>query len=81
MAVAVGVNVTVAVGVNVAVAVGVKVAVAVGVNVAVAVGVNVAVGVKNIFNTQYFTRSFDDNNKGKYVGEPRTVYVQTSVAF
>ena len=42
---------------------------------------NVAVGVKNIFNTQYFTCSFDDNNKGKYVGEPRTVYVQTSVAF
>ncbi len=39
-----------------------------------------AVGVKNIFNTQYFTRSFDDN-KGKYVGEPRTVYLQTSVAF
>ncbi|MBD9443916.1 TonB-dependent Fe(3+) dicitrate receptor FecA [Pseudomonas sp. PDM04] len=42
---------------------------------------NVAVGVKNIFNHPYFTRSFDDNNKGKYVGEPRTVYVQTSVAF
>jgi Fe(3+) dicitrate transport protein len=42
---------------------------------------NVAVGVKNIANQQYFTRSFDDNNKGKYVGEPRTVYVQTSVAF
>ncbi|QXI27627.1 TonB-dependent Fe(3+) dicitrate receptor FecA [Pseudomonas vanderleydeniana] len=42
---------------------------------------NVAVGVKNIFNHQYFTRSFDDNNKGKYVGEPRTVYLQTSVAF
>ncbi|WP_434699526.1 TonB-dependent Fe(3+) dicitrate receptor FecA [Pseudomonas sp. D1-1] len=42
---------------------------------------NVAVGVKNIFNTQYFTRSFDDNNRGKYVGEPRTLYVQTSVAF
>ena len=40
-----------------------------------------AVGVKNIFNHQYFTRSFDDNNKGKYVGEPRTLYVQTSVAF
>jgi outer membrane receptor for Fe3+-dicitrate len=34
-----------------------------------------------LFNHQYFTRSFDDNNKGKYVGEPRTVYVQTSVAF
>lgn len=42
---------------------------------------NVAVGVKNIFNHQYFTRSFDDNNKGKYVGEPRTIYLQTSVAF
>ena len=42
---------------------------------------NVAVGVKNILNHEYFTRSFDDNNKGKYVGEPRTVYVQTSVAF
>ncbi|MBD8826253.1 TonB-dependent Fe(3+) dicitrate receptor FecA [Pseudomonas sp. CFBP 13602] len=42
---------------------------------------NVAVGLKNIFNHQYYTRSFDDNNKGKYVGEPRTVYVQTSVAF
>ncbi|WNW13517.1 TonB-dependent Fe(3+) dicitrate receptor FecA [Pseudomonas sp. DTU_2021_1001937_2_SI_NGA_ILE_001] len=42
---------------------------------------NVAVGVKNIFNREYFTRSFDDNNKGKYVGEPRTLYVQTSVTF
>ncbi|WP_277962922.1 TonB-dependent Fe(3+) dicitrate receptor FecA [Pseudomonas sp. RIT-To-2] len=42
---------------------------------------NVAVGVKNIFNHEYFTRSYDDNNKGKYVGEPRTVYLQTSVAF
>jgi Fe(3+) dicitrate transport protein len=44
-------------------------------------GLNLALGVKNIANQQYFTRSFDDNNKGKYVGEPRTVYVQTSVAF
>ncbi|MFJ3523793.1 TonB-dependent Fe(3+) dicitrate receptor FecA [Pseudomonas sp. NPDC090203] len=42
---------------------------------------SVAVGVKNIFNHEYFTRSFDDNNKGKYVGEPRTLYVQTSLAF
>ena len=41
----------------------------------------VAVGVKNIFNTEYYTRSFDDNNKGKYLGQPRTVYLQTSVAF
>ncbi|TWR90130.1 TonB-dependent Fe(3+) dicitrate receptor FecA [Pseudomonas saxonica] len=42
---------------------------------------NVAFGVKNILNHEYYTRSFDDNNKGKYVGEPRTLYVQTSVAF
>ena len=42
---------------------------------------NVAIGVKNILNHEYYTRSFDDNNKGKYVGEPRTLYVQTSVAF
>ncbi|PRA63785.1 TonB-dependent siderophore receptor [Pseudomonas sp. MYb187] len=42
---------------------------------------NVAVGVKNIFNHPYYTRSYDDNNKGKYVGEPRTIYLQTSLAF
>ena len=41
----------------------------------------VAVGVKNLFNREYYTRSYDDNNKGKYVGEPRTLYVQTSVEF
>ncbi|MHC6224084.1 TonB-dependent Fe(3+) dicitrate receptor FecA [Pseudomonas sp. X10] len=41
----------------------------------------VAVGVKNLFNREYYTRSFDDNNKGKYVGEPRTLYLQTSVEF
>ncbi|WP_286913110.1 MULTISPECIES: TonB-dependent Fe(3+) dicitrate receptor FecA [unclassified Pseudomonas] len=41
----------------------------------------VAVGVKNLFNREYYTRSFDDNNKGKYVDEPRTLYVQTSVEF
>ncbi|WP_188036642.1 TonB-dependent Fe(3+) dicitrate receptor FecA [Pseudomonas sp. EZ-C24] len=40
-----------------------------------------AVGVKNLFNREYYTRSFDDNNRGKYVGEPRTLYVQTSVEF
>ncbi len=42
---------------------------------------NVAVGVKNLLNHEYFTRSYDDNNNGKYVGEPRTLYVQTTVAF
>lgn len=41
----------------------------------------VAVGVKNLFNRAYYTRSYDNNNKGKYVGEPRTLYVQTSVEF
>lgn len=40
-----------------------------------------AIGVKNLFNREYYTRSFDDNNRGKYVGEPRTLYVQTSVEF
>ncbi|MNF54071.1 Fe(3+) dicitrate transport protein FecA precursor [compost metagenome] len=40
----------------------------------------VAVGVKNIFDRQYYTRS-TDNNLGKYLGQPRTLYLQTSVAF
>lgn len=39
-----------------------------------------AVGVKNLFDRQTFTRSVD-NNGGKYVGQPRTVYLQASVAF
>ncbi|PJG64550.1 TonB-dependent siderophore receptor [Yersinia kristensenii] len=37
-------------------------------------------GVKNLFDQRYFTRS-NDNNSGKYVGEPRTFFVQGSVAF
>lgn len=37
-------------------------------------------GVKNLFDQRYFTRS-NDNNFGKYVGEPRTFFVQGSVAF
>ena len=41
----------------------------------------VAAGVKNLFGREYYTRSFDDNNSGKYLGQPRTVYVQTSLAF
>lgn len=40
----------------------------------------VAVGVKNLFDRRYFNRSVD-NNGGKYVGQPRTVYLQASVAF
>ncbi len=39
-----------------------------------------ALGVKNAFDKQYYNRSVD-NNGGKYVGQPRTVYVQASVAF
>lgn len=39
-----------------------------------------AVGVKNLFDRRYFTRS-TDNNGGKYVGQPRTLYLQASVAF
>ncbi|SST09485.1 Iron(III) dicitrate transport protein FecA [Acinetobacter baumannii] len=38
-------------------------------------------GVKNLFDRRYYTRSFDDNNKGLYVGQPRTLYVQASVGF
>ncbi|MBS0452883.1 MAG: TonB-dependent siderophore receptor [Proteobacteria bacterium] len=40
----------------------------------------VAVGLKNAFDRRYFTRSVD-NNGGKYVGQPRTAYVQASIAF
>ncbi|MCY1228463.1 Fe(3+) dicitrate transport protein FecA [compost metagenome] len=40
----------------------------------------VAVGVKNVFDKRYFTRS-TDNNAGKYVGMPRTFYIQASLAY
>ncbi|EJN03598.1 TonB-dependent siderophore receptor [Phyllobacterium sp. YR531] len=39
-----------------------------------------AFGVKNLFDKQYFTRS-TDNNGGKFVGQPRTFYLQASLAF
>jgi len=38
-----------------------------------------ALGVKNLFDRRYFTRS-TDNNGGKFVGQPRTVYLQASIA-
>lgn len=41
---------------------------------------NIALGVKNLFDKRYFTRS-TDNNAGKYVGMPRTVYLQASLAY
>ena len=39
------------------------------------------VGVKNVFDRRYFTRSTDNNGGGKYVGMPRTVYLQASLPF
>ena len=42
---------------------------------------NLAVGVKNLFDHQYFTRAFDDNNKGLYAGQPRTIYMQGALKF
>ncbi|RMH92984.1 TonB-dependent siderophore receptor [Lysobacter pythonis] len=39
------------------------------------------VGVRNVFGKRYFTRSFDDNNRGIYVGQPRTLYLQASMKF
>jgi len=39
-----------------------------------------AVGIKNLFDRRYYNRSVD-NNGGKYVGQPRTLYMQASVAF
>lgn len=38
-------------------------------------------GIKNLFGREYFTRSYDDNNKGIYLGQPRTVYLQGSIQF
>ena len=43
-------------------------------------GLKVAGGVKNVFDKQYFTRSTDSTG-GKYVGQPRTFYLQTSFDF
>ena len=40
-----------------------------------------SLGMKNLFDHRYYTRSFDDNNMGKYVAQPRTVYVQLSSRF
>jgi Fe(3+) dicitrate transport protein len=39
-----------------------------------------AVGIKNLFDRRYFTRS-TDNNRGMYVGMPRTFYIQASLAY
>ncbi|MCL6705937.1 TonB-dependent siderophore receptor [Pseudomonas sp. R2.Fl] len=40
----------------------------------------IAFGVKNLFDKEYFTRS-TDNNGGKFVGQPRTFFVNASIAF
>lgn len=39
-----------------------------------------ALGIKNLFDREYFTRS-TDNNGGKFVGQPRTFYLQASLTF
>ncbi|BCL74853.1 hypothetical protein JHS3_05890 [Jeongeupia sp. HS-3] len=36
-----------------------------------------AAGIKNLFDREYYTRS-TDNNYGKYVGQPRTYFMQAS---
>jgi len=36
--------------------------------------------VKNLFDNEYFTRS-TDNNGGKFAGQPRTFFMNASVAF
>ncbi|QHH96145.1 TonB-dependent receptor family protein [Acinetobacter dispersus] len=43
-------------------------------------GLKIAGGVKNVFDTQYYTRSSDASG-GKYVGQPRTFFLQTSYDF
>ncbi|KAF1014326.1 MAG: Fe(3+) dicitrate transport protein FecA [Acinetobacter bereziniae] len=43
-------------------------------------GVKIAGGIKNLFDREYFTRS-SDSTGGKYVGQPRTFYLQTSIDF
>ena len=39
------------------------------------------VGMKNVFDRRYSTRSTDNNGGGKYVGMPRTLYVQATLPF
>lgn len=43
-------------------------------------GLKIGGGIKNVFDKQYFTRSSDATG-GKYVGQPRTFYLQTSFDF
>ncbi|ENX61878.1 MULTISPECIES: TonB-dependent receptor family protein [Acinetobacter] len=43
-------------------------------------GLKIAGGIKNVFDKQYYTRS-SDSTGGKYVGQPRTFFLQTSYDF
>ena len=38
-------------------------------------------GVKNVLGKEYFTRSRDSLGRGKYIGEPRTVYLSAKLSF
>ncbi|EHP41689.1 outer membrane receptor for Fe(III)-dicitrate FecA [Cupriavidus basilensis OR16] len=49
-------------------------------NVGVRGAGSVRYGPQNLFDRRHFTRS-TDNNAGKYVGMPRTFYVQASLAY
>lgn len=42
---------------------------------------HLTLGMKNVFDRRYFTRSTDNTGGGKYVGMPRTVYVQATLPF
>lgn len=44
-------------------------------------GLKLGAGIKNLAGREFYTRSFDDNNRGKYLGQPRTIYLQASMAF
>lgn len=43
-------------------------------------GLKIAAGIKNVFDKQYYTRSTDGTG-GKYIGQPRTFFLQTSFDF
>ena len=44
-------------------------------------GLKLNAGIRNLAGREFYTRSFDDNNRGKYLGQPRTIYLQASMAF
>ena len=41
-------------------------------------GARIGLGVQNLLDRRYFTRAYGDNNRGKYLGLPRTPWLQLS---